>query len=626
MVSALDLPMNVTMFRSVTDNRCPARSPLKRRGITLRDLEQWAQEESGAEKSDLPLIKLGVFGDAKSEKGFYRHDANLLSVFGVECDYDGERMAMEEAAGLLRKAGVACLLYTTPSHTAKRPRWRVLTPCTNGREPAERARYVARINGVLGGVLKSESFAKSQIFYIGAVDGKPTQTILIDGDYIDERDDLDAGAIGKGEAARDSKPERDESRSGRHYTEALKSARAGRSYEEHLEGLDEELLSYASEGRGSETKGERDWARAETAVHKERGAVADKFDDHGQDKRERKRKQESTLEIFWGDADDGSADMEPLIDGFFFQRTLAAIYGRYGEGKSFAALDIGLHVATGRPWFGRAVAQGAVLYVAPEGYHGLKRRRAAWCKQHGLSRTPKEFALVRGSIDLQRADGVTLESLADAAREHRAKLIIIDTLNAVFGGADENESAAMSKARHELERLRDLSGATVLVIHHAGKDIERGLRGSSVLGGALDTILLVHGGRIISEPPKGKQKDSEAAPDIPFILHPVDLPPDGKGRPVSSAVIMAGAAERFEDHVKMTDDQKQAVDLLRRMERFTDINGPVTRESYRLELKRKAWGPKNPDTWRPRFAQLLKWLEREGLAELDSNGAIQVLT
>jgi hypothetical protein len=125
----------------------------------------------------------------------------------------------------------------------------------------------------------------------------------------------------------------------------------------------------------------------------------------------------------------------------------------------------------------------------------------------------------------------------------------------------------MSKARHELERLRDLSAATVLMVHHAGKDVSRGLRGSSVLGGALDTILLINERRIISQPPKGKQKDLEAAPDIPFALEAVELSPDRRGRPVSSAVVIAGGTERFEEmeseDMKLTDAQQEALRALR---------------------------------------------------------------
>jgi len=345
----------------------------------------------------------------------------------------------------------------------------------------------------------------------------------------------------------------------------------------------------------------------------------DKFRAAGDDAPEEsnKRKRSATLDIYWGEADDGVDDLEPLIDDFLFQQSLGAIYGKYGEAKTFVALDMALSVATGRPWLGREVTQGAVLYVAPEGYIGLKQRREAWCKHHRIGRAPKDFALVRGSLNLQKPDGVTLEALAAAAKERRAKLIIIDTLNAVFGGGDENESAAMSKARHELERLRDLSGAAVLVVHHAGKDIDRGLRGSSVLGGALDTVLLVNGGRIISKAPKGKQKDMEPADDIAFTLKSIELAPDKKGRPRSSLAIEAGSLERFDD---LSEQDEVALRALARAQGMAEITGDdvVTVADWRERFyKSKAMKESTPAARKKAFQRAKAALTEAGHVRID---------
>ena len=54
---------------------------------------------------------------------------------------------------------------------------------------------------------------------------------------------------------------------------------------------------------------------------------------------------------------------------------LSTFYGEPGSGKSVLAEDIALHVAAGRPWFGRAVKQCAVLVCRP----GTRRRRCPPC-------------------------------------------------------------------------------------------------------------------------------------------------------------------------------------------------------------------------------------------------------
>jgi len=61
-----------------------------------------------------------------------------------------------------------------------------------------RARWVARANGVLGGILAPESFVLSQAFYLGGIEGQPPiKVITTVGARIDLCDDLDEGAIYK---------------------------------------------------------------------------------------------------------------------------------------------------------------------------------------------------------------------------------------------------------------------------------------------------------------------------------------------------------------------------------------------------------------------------------------------
>lgn len=155
------------------------------------------QPETHRAKDTCPLIKLAKFGTAQSKEGSLRHNANVLSISGIEADYDGEVMPVETAAFLLDVAGIRAAIYTSPSHTPERPRWRVLAPLSREYPPAERERFVARLNGVLGGVLASESFTLSQAFYYGRVAGRTYEVETVEGDCIDLRDDLDADAIGR---------------------------------------------------------------------------------------------------------------------------------------------------------------------------------------------------------------------------------------------------------------------------------------------------------------------------------------------------------------------------------------------------------------------------------------------
>ena len=63
--------------------------------------------------------------------------------------------------------------------------------------PEKRADFVAWVNGLFGGAIASESFTLSQAFYYGHIGGWPYRIEITDGDFLDVRDDLKAGAIGR---------------------------------------------------------------------------------------------------------------------------------------------------------------------------------------------------------------------------------------------------------------------------------------------------------------------------------------------------------------------------------------------------------------------------------------------
>ena len=136
-------------------------------------------------KAHCPLISLAEYGEQLSDRDCIRHAGNVRRIFGVEFDYDGEQMPPDEAAALLANAHIECVLYTSPSHTPERPRWRVLFPLSEPALPDQRATFVGRANSVLRGGASRESFTLSQSFYIGRVRNAVYQAIPIHGRPID---------------------------------------------------------------------------------------------------------------------------------------------------------------------------------------------------------------------------------------------------------------------------------------------------------------------------------------------------------------------------------------------------------------------------------------------------------
>jgi predicted P-loop ATPase len=190
----LDQPITVTFFPNKL-----AQEKWQHQ-ISLRKLADMICETSGKTKEKLPSLKLARFGDNKTDKGCLRHDANVAAISGVEVDYDGEAISLERAADDLQKSGVTALVYTSPSHTPEKPRWRVICPTSEELHPSQRHQLVSRLNGVLvgGGVLDPGSWGLSKDYYFGSVENNPPcEVVLVEGAFIDVRGDLDEFAIDK---------------------------------------------------------------------------------------------------------------------------------------------------------------------------------------------------------------------------------------------------------------------------------------------------------------------------------------------------------------------------------------------------------------------------------------------
>lgn len=176
-----------------------------------------------------------------------------------------------------------------------------------------------------------------------------------------------------------------------------------------------------------------------------------------------------------------------LVEGILPADSFAAIYGKPGSYKSFAALYLSAMVATGLEAFGRATQAGAVVYIAAEGGAGLKRRKDALFKERGLPADAPLF-FIKASVNLfSSLDDRDAIVAAIEALGIKPALVVVDTFARVTAGADENQVKDVSQAINVLASIQDAFGATVLIVHHSGKDESRGMRGSTALLGAVDS-------------------------------------------------------------------------------------------------------------------------------------------
>ena len=207
---------------------------------------------------------------------------------------------------------------------------------------------------------------------------------------------------------------------------------------------------------------------------------------------------------------------EPLVDGWLFRDSLAWMFGPSGQGKSFVAVDLAMHVGTGQDWHGHSVNEGTVLYMAAEGVAGMQSRTSAWYEANG--KRPTDVYWLPEAVNMY--EPMSSLEMIDACRIMQPDLIIIDTLARASVGAEENSATAAGILIDNMDQLRTAAGgACVLMVHHTGKDAGQGGRGSSAFKGAMESEIEVQG----SEFPRlltvknTKQKNIEQSRPLQFF-------------------------------------------------------------------------------------------------------------
>jgi hypothetical protein len=232
-----------------------------------------------------------------------------------------------------------------------------------------------------------------------------------------------------------------------------------------------------------------------------------------------------------------------IIKGVLSPNTLAAVIGATSSGKTFFATDMAMHIAAAKSWRGRKMRGGLVVYAALEAPVSAENRFVAARTHCGFS-PGIALRLTPGPLNLRDpADVVLLIAFVretESAHGEKCVTIFIDTLARAMAGGDENRSEDMGALVAGADAVRQATGATVVLVHHLGKDETRGARGWSGFKAALDTEIEVvkknEGLRIATVI---KQRDFPDGLQLPFRLRSVELGRDQDDDPVTTCVVEA---------------------------------------------------------------------------------------
>ncbi len=219
---------------------------------------------------------------------------------------------------------------------------------------------------------------------------------------------------------------------------------------------------------------------------------------------------------------------EEIIPGFI-DNGIVIIAGKPASGKTFMAIKIGVHVASGEPWRGQNVTKGLVAYCLAEGTAFFSHRVTTAFDNINAHTDVAPFYILPTSLNLMSGKGgaVTEDviTLVERIKElevkskEQSRLVVFDTLSRYMPAGDENNQEDASAIIHGCEYIREQLGCAVMLLHHMRKD-QNQVRGSTVLTAAADEVITnkMWGEKMIDGPilwttgtDIGKRKDREEA-------------------------------------------------------------------------------------------------------------------
>ena len=589
-------------------------------------------------KMSLPMLSWRIY-----REGGVRADEDVEFLTGIEFDYDDGEKSPEWAQHRLEDANITACIYTTPSDTPNKRKWRVMCPLS-GRVPVEQyERLLARLNGVLGGLVDPQSKGLGKAFWFGRFTGEPArQFICTSGFNLDDSslDGLDREAI----FVQAAKVEKDNTRQDAHepfgdyggydVDAGIAALEKGEDRHDHAlrvaaalraKGNDPkfilrflQLLCSAGPGPGNTYNDlERIVATAEKFAPEPRSPIQ-----------------------FYAFTDEGGEPPHDFVEDTLTEGGASIIYGESAIGKTFWCLHLARCAAAGEPFMGFDCDQVGVLYISAEGGGGIWKRRDAM-RQAGMD-VDVPLHIIPAPLDMFDKDADTLPLIEaikaiNATSSHKISLIFFDTLAKVSPGAEENQARDMGIVLANLDRVRDAFDYPIhrAMVHHKVKSGE-GMRGSSALFAGVDTVIeLKKVANGIGVAKVNKQKDLVCWADKGFRLVNVDLGFNTRGKPYGSCVVEAIELEDEDEAPKLTgyeDALKNIIDNLRaggrepRPEKWNKSGGQISVADvfYRLEVfpyfKSEVFDDDaKPDTVQKNYTRAAKGLEKKGFYVLHDN-------
>lgn len=176
----------------------------------------------------------------------------------------------------------------------------------------------------------------------------------------------------------------------------------------------------------------------------------------------------------------------PIIDGLLRERETLNIISVSKIGKSWLLYGLQLSIVTGDKWLGRfATKRGRVLLIDNELHRPTIANRIKTVAE-AMAVAVEDYLdtievwPLRGELQDIYSIGRELESV----RDEFAFIAIDAKYRAIPAGASENDNAAESLFYNEVDRLADITGSALGMVHHSSKGSQAEKRITDVGAGA----------------------------------------------------------------------------------------------------------------------------------------------
>lgn len=224
---------------------------------------------------------------------------------------------------------------------------------------------------------------------------------------------------------------------------------------------------------------------------------------------------------------------------------LGVTYGPPKSLKSFLLIHVGLHIADNRPYCGRPVQGGAVMYVTSEGILRVRHRLIAARRAMGIEGRNVPFALVStmpnlGAGEADRAD--LQQAISDVMRsiEVPLRMIVIDTMRRAMPGKSENKQEDVSIVIDNCEALARAFNCLVMLVHHSPRSNDERGSGSNATDAAADvmwSVIRLDDTCRSATATVARYKDGEEGDAWTFELCPAELGIDREGNSIVSCSV-----------------------------------------------------------------------------------------